>query len=73
MHQRAVVVTLTEPEFEFLKELVTRAVRNGMIEPDELPYGAAVWSRIKQAQVVDPMVTGESAGIEKDPKGGDNA
>jgi hypothetical protein len=33
---------------------MARVVHEGLIVPDELPYSASLWTRIKQAQVVTP-------------------
>jgi len=48
------VISLPDPLHEFLTELMTRVVREGLIAPDELGYAAALWDRIRNAQVIVP-------------------
>ena len=52
MNQPQHVITLPTLEYQFLQELMARVVHEGLIVPDELPYSASLWTRIKQAQVV---------------------
>jgi hypothetical protein len=54
MTQPQHVITLPPLEYQFLQELMARVVHEGLIVPDELPYSASLWTRIKQAQVVTP-------------------
>lgn len=69
------VVSLPQVEYQFLQELLTRVTREGLLVPDELPYAASIWTRIKQAQTITPPSpedqepqapqTGDTAGEEE--------
>ena len=48
------VVAFTPEEHEFNMVLVDRAVRQGLLIPDELGIAARVWDRLNKAQVVEP-------------------
>lgn len=48
------IVSLPQVEYQFLQELMTRVTREGLLIPDELPYAASIWTRIRQAQTVMP-------------------
>lgn len=47
------VITLPPAEHQFLQELMNRVTREGLLVPDELPYAASLWTRIRQAQTVE--------------------
>ena len=53
MTQPQHVITLPPLEYQFLQELMNRVTREGLLVPDELPYAAALWTRIRQAQTVE--------------------
>lgn len=53
MTQPQHVITLPPLEYQFLQELMNRVTREGLLVPDELPYAASLWTRIRQAQVVE--------------------
>lgn len=56
------VTTLPEMEHAFLEELFTRAVREGLIEPQELRAASIVWSVLHGAprrQIAAPDAPGE--------------
>ena len=46
------VITLPDPLHAFLEEVLTRVVREGLLVPDELPYAAGLWERVRGAQAV---------------------
>jgi hypothetical protein len=46
------IIALPLPLHDFLVELMHRATQQGLIVPDELPYAAALWDRIKNAQTI---------------------
>lgn len=48
------VVTFTPVEHEFCMALVDRAVRQGLLVPDELQAASGVWNRLTRAQEVEP-------------------
>ena len=53
MNQPQHVITLPTLEYQFLQELMARVTREGLLVPDELPYAASLWTRIRQAQTVE--------------------
>jgi hypothetical protein len=50
------IIALSIPLHEFLMELMHRATERGLIVPDELPYAAGLWERIKTAPTVPAQV-----------------
>jgi hypothetical protein len=58
------VITLPEPLYGFLSEMMDRVVREGLLVPDELPFAAGLWDRIKGAQVVAVPTASGSEGAE---------
>lgn len=49
------VATFSPEEHDFNMALVDRAVRNGLLTPDELGIAARVWDRLNRAQAVEPV------------------
>ena len=48
------VLALAPPVYDFLGELISRAVGSGLIAPDELPAAARVWEGYRSAAPVVP-------------------
>ena len=49
------VATFAPEEHDFNMVLVDRAVRQGLLAPDELAIAARVWERLTRAQAVEPV------------------
>ena len=49
------VATYSPEEHEFNMVLVDRAVRQGLLAPEELGIAARVWERLTKAQAVEPV------------------
>ena len=54
MAQAVRVTVLPEAEHAFLEDVFARAVRAGVIDPDELAISGAVWQRLRTAPLRTP-------------------
>ena len=50
------VTALSEQEHAFLEEVFSRAIRAGLIEPDELAASSSIWYQLRRAttQTIEP-------------------